>query len=820
MRNPENAEGNRHGARLTRRQFVQTGGALFVGVSVVGADFWAQPAEAATGTHSLDATAPGSWIEIHADNSILFRTGKADFGQTTATTSYTQIVAEELRVPFEAIVAVVMGDTDRTPDGGGTFGLLGGGTPNIRKVAAYTYQALLDLAASRLGVPKSELSVENGVVSGGGRRLSYGALIEGQELDLTIPVRGSLVSFFGLTVDGDPPMKPASEFTVIGKSYRNDLTEAKVTGKQVWATDVRLPGMLHARVVHPKTLGSTLIAAGELDKKRFPNAQVVVRGSLVGVVAPTEWEAVAAARQVASRTTWTEWKGLPGSRRLFDWMREDADWTKTPVSTSTDSQGDVVPVLASAAKKLSATYEFPSMKHAPMGPTMAVADVRADGTVFVYTSNQNAQALRDQMATMLNIPADAVVVRILAGPGHYGRSNGGSAGGEDEAVILSKALGRPVRVQWTREDDFMWSTQSAPALANVEVGLDAKGKIVAYQFDHYMPARRDNRPVGALLAGLPTMLPPSPEGVPGYPNSTLNATFDGWVYTKVDAFVERGHGTFQIGEHASPLAIGLRNHSLRTPGHFQHNFPRESALNDVAALAGVDPIQFRLDHTDNPRLRRVLETARDASGWRTRPSPGPTATTTGTSATRGQGVSVIYRGGSYWACVCQVSVVPETGKVLVETCTVVVDPGIVVNPMQLKRQIEGGTLMGISHALHEEVSFDEGQVTSRDWRSYPILTMAEAPEMKVVILNNPEVGTFGQGSEAANAVAAPAIAGAIFDATGRHARRLPFRPANIQAILKGDQATASLEPPRHQGSPERRLSSAMRRAREDAGFAD
>ncbi len=205
--------------------------------------------------NSLDPTLASSWIEIHPDNTILIRTGKSDFGQGTIFTAYRQIVADELSVPFEAITTVVAGDTDRTPDGSGAFDFLGRGTPNIRKVAAYTYQALLDLASERLGVPKEKLSVKDGIVSGGGKSISYGDLIKNQQLKLTIPVKGDLTSIMGLTVEGDPPMKPVSEYTVIGKSFTNSIIRSKVAAKETWATDVRLPGMLHARVVHPKTLG-------------------------------------------------------------------------------------------------------------------------------------------------------------------------------------------------------------------------------------------------------------------------------------------------------------------------------------------------------------------------------------------------------------------------------------------------------------------------------------------------------------------------------------------------------------------------------------
>jgi nicotinate dehydrogenase subunit B len=780
MATPNKESINVFGAALTRRHFVKAGGALFVGFGLVGADALKNTARAAVPRNTLDPALPGSWIEIHPDSTILIRTGKSDFGQSTTFTAYRQIVAEELSAPFEAVTTVVMGDTDRTPDGSGAFDFLGRGTPNIRKAAAYTYQALLDLASQRLGVPKSEISVKDGIVSGGGKSMSYGDLVKGQQLKLTIPVRGSLTSIMGLTVDGSPPMKPVSEYTVIGKSFRNSVTTSKVTARETWATDVRLPGMLHARMVHPKTLGSTLVSVGELDKTRFPNAQVVVKGNLVGVVAPTEWEAIRAAQQVAAATKWTDWKGLPGNAQLYDYLRK-SDWKSTPVTKSDKSTGAVAPALAAAAKKLFATYEFPFLKHVPMGPTMAVADARPDGTVHIYTHNQNPQALRGEIAQMLGTTIDGIVVRTFAGPGHYGRSNGGNAGAEDEAVILSKAVGRPVRVQWMRPEDLQWSTQSPAAFADVQIGLDAKGKMVAYQIDHYMPAGQDDRPVGAVLAGLPTMAAPNEKAA--FPGSTVNGLSDPWIYDGVATLLERGHGTFQVGQKASPIAVGLRDHSMRTPGQFQQNFPRELAISEAAALAGVDAIQFRMDHAKEERAIGVLKAVRDASGWQARPS-GARSAPFGATTFRGQGVSLMLRSGSYWACVCQIAVTPATGAIAVEKYTIAVDPGIVVNPMQLKRQVQGGAVMGISHALLEEAAFDESGITARDWRTYPILKMADIPEIKVVLLNRPEVGTYGGGSEAANALAAPAIAAALFDATGKIARRLPLRPEYVQALLK------------------------------------
>ena len=771
-----------YGATLSRRQFVKAGGALVVGVSLVGPDLLKGSASKVTSLkNSLDPTLVSSWIEIHPDNTVLIRTGKNDFGQGTTFTAYRQIVAEELSIPFESITTVVAGDTDQTPDGSGAFDFLGHGTPNIRKAAAYTYQALLDVASERLGVAKDKLAAKDGIVSGGGKSISYGDLVKEQQLKLTIPVSGDLTSIFGLTVEGNPPMKPVREYTIIGKSYPNSITHSKVAAKETWATDVRLPGMLHARVVHPKTLGSTLVSTGQLDKTKFPNVKVIVKGNLVGVVASTEWEAIQASQQVASGTKWTEWKGLPGSAKLYEHLRKEADWATTPATKSGFSKGDVEPALASAHKKLSVTYQLPYMKHAPIGPTMAVADFKADGTVHIYTHNQNPQALRGEIALMLETTPDQVIVHAYPGPGHYGRSNGGNAGAEDEAVILSQAVGKPVRVQWMRADDMQWSTQSPAAFSDVQLAVDEKGKLVAYQADHYMPAMQDDRPIGAVIAGLPTMAAPEVESKSV--TSTVNNVSDPWVYGQVPNVLERGHGTFQVGQKASPIAVGIRDHSMRTPVQFQQNFPRELALSEAAALAAVDAIQFRIDNANEDRLIGVLKAVRDACSWDTRPSPHPDAGSKGSTTVRGRGVSAMYRSGTYWACVCQIAVTPSTGAIVVEKYTVAVDPGIVVNPAQLKRQVEGGAVMGISHALLEEVTFDESGATVDDWTSYPILTMADIPEIKVVLLSNPKVGKYGGGSEAANALAAPAIAAALHDATGKVIRRLPLKPAYVQALL-------------------------------------
>src|ERR1700761_9194883 len=319
-----------YGATLTRRGFVKAGGTLIVGFGLLRGGI-AKAAGRPDG-NAFDASMPQSWIEIRPDNTVLYRTGKSDFGQGTIYTAYRQLIADELDVPFEAITTVVTADTDTTPEGGGTFGLLGEGTPNVRKAAAYTRQALLALASQELGVPKDELKTVDGVVYGRGQKVSYGDLVKHQSLQLTIPVTGDLTSIFGLRITGNPPLKPASEMKVVGKSYKNTIIRSKVRAEEVWVSNVRLPDMLHARVVHPATLGSHLVEAGKVDNTKFPNTRLVVKGDLVAVVAPTEWEAVQASWQVASATKWTEWKGLPGKEKVYDHLRNQTDWKIAPVA--------------------------------------------------------------------------------------------------------------------------------------------------------------------------------------------------------------------------------------------------------------------------------------------------------------------------------------------------------------------------------------------------------------------------------------------------------------------------------------------------------
>ena len=770
------------GPTLTRRGFVKTGGALIVTLSLPA---WAvgRAAAGAAGENSLDPTVLASWLEIRADGTIIVRTGRAEMG-VGMSACYPQMVAEELDVRPESI-ELVMGHTDETPDGGWSADYLTG-AENLRKVAAYTRGALLGLAAERLGVAAPALSVADGVVSGGGGSLSYVDLVAGQQLELTIPITGELASVsgdgstidnaFGLVVSGDPALKSVRDYKVIGRDFPMPGIPDQVTGRTEWVGDVKLPGMLHARMVRPATLGSTLISVPELDRSRFPAAEIVTKQNLVAVVSPDEWEAVKAARAVQAEIRWSDWEGLPGSDNVTDAYRSN----QQPMATGdADAVGSA---LAGAARTLQATYSQQYVKHAPIGPYVAVADVRPDGAVTVHTHSANTQALRAHIALMLGTTTDKVIVRWHEGAGQYGRVSLGGDGAEADAVILSQLLGKPVRVQWTLREDLAWSSQSPGWVADLRAGLDAAGKLVAIQTDWYAPHQNDARMLGAVLAGMPTIQPfpfvipasfgfqPSPGGVGGDPPYAIPHQ------------LHRAYPMHSLGQDA-PSGVGLRGNIMRTPGHRQNVFALESLVDEAAAAVGADPIQYRMDHDPFPRLADLMQKTADAAEWRARPSPNPDARRTGSTPVTGRGMATVMRFGACWVGIAEVEVVPSSGEVRVTRFTLGVDPGKIINPLHLRRNMEGGIMMGLGEALKEEVVFDGGKVTSDDWRRYPIPTMADMPEIRLVQTSRDDAG-FGGGGEAANTVPAPAIAAAVFDAIGVQPRRTPITSANVRELIE------------------------------------
>ncbi len=759
---------------ITRRGFVTTGGTLVVSLYIqrtIGGSA-AIAAEGAPG--GLDPTRLASWLEIHADNTILVRTGRTETG-TGMSAFYAQMVAEELNVRPDTIT-LVLGDTDKTPDGGYSAGFLLGAT-NLQKVAAYTFQALLQLSSKTLGVPVSDLTVTDGIVSGGGKRISYGELVQGQQLELTIPVSGTLpridpsedtgvAGLDGITVTGDPPMKPVSKYSVIGTSHPMPGIPDKVTGKTQWSGDVRLPGMLHARMVRPASLGSTLISAGTIDPKRFPHARVVTKGNLVAVVSPNEWEAIQAAEAVAKTTKWTEWSGLPGSDKLTEYLRAQP-WGK-PSSTKGNAD-QVTAGLARAAKTITVTYEQPYVRHAPIGPFVATADVKGDGTVTIWTHSSHSQGLRVQIANTLGTPVQKVIVRWLDQAGQYGRTTFGGDGAEADAALLSQLLKTPVRVQWMLQEDLAWSSVSPGWVADLKLGLDGNGRMIAFRSDWYAPHEVDGRLLGGLLAGAPSVSP-----------KTTNWVSTESLYDKIPNVLQQAYAMPNLA--AETVSGGLRGNIMRTPVQRQQNFALESLVNEAAAAVGVDPIQFRLDHTSDQRMVDVIAATAKAAGWEPRRSPSPEARRTGTSPLVGRGIGVMIRTNAYWAGIAEIEVVPSTGAIRVTKFTLGVDAGKVINPKRLELIAGGGLAMGLGEALKEEVTFDRSKVTSTDWSSYRILTMEEMPDVKVVQISRDDKG-FGSGGEAPNALAPPAVVAAFFDATGVQARRIPLTPEYVKALL-------------------------------------
>jgi nicotinate dehydrogenase subunit B len=680
------------------------------------------------------------------------------------------------------VISLIMGDTDKTPDGGYSAGFLTG-MANVRKVAAYTYQALLKLASTQLSVPVANLSVVDGIISGDGKTIRYGDLVQGQQLDLKIPVTGDLAkpdpggwvgvaSLDGLTVTGEPPLTPLNQCKVVGTSYPMPGIPGKVTGKTQWSCDVTLSGMLHARMIRPATLGSTLISVGAIDKKQFPTAEVVKKGNLVAALSPNEWEAISAARAVAAATKWTEWSGLPGSENVTKAIRS-YNWDKP--SESRGKAADVTAALAKASKTISASYELPYVRHAPIGPFVAVADVRSDGSVTVWTHSAQSQGLRARIAYLLGTTPEQVVVRWLEHSGQYGRTTFGGDGAEADAAILSQLAGKPVRVQWTLQEDLAWSSLSPGWVSDIQAGLDSNGRVIVLHSASYSPHQMDPRPLGALLAGMPCST-----SKPGGWVATE------WPYDKIQNRLEEAYGMPNLG--AESASGGLRGNIMRTPGQRQQNFTLEGLINEAAASTKADPIQFRLDHTTDQRLIDILNATAKAAGWELRPSPHPRTRKTGTAPVTGRGVCIMVRNNAYWAGIAEVSVIPDTGAVQVTKFTIGADCGKVINPRQLERCMKSGVVMGLSEALKEEVTFDKSKVTSTNWTRYKILTMEETPEIKVVQISRDDKG-FGGGSEAANALGPPAVAAAFFDATGVHARRIPLTPAYVTTLLKAQSRT-------------------------------
>ncbi len=684
------------------------------------------------------------WIAIEPEGTLTVFSGKVELG-TGVKTALAQIVAEELDVPFERI-KMVMGDTALTPDEGYTAGstTIQVGGFALRHASAEARQALLELATDRLDATIEELIVRDGVISVShhpDRTITYAELLGGKKFKRRITLKA--------------PLKRPAEYRIVGQPIPRIDLPRKISGAASFVHDVRLPGMLHARVVRPPSPGAKLVS---LDESSVSGVQVVRLGNFVGVVAEREEQAVHAAQQI--KVTWRE-PSQKARGQATRWPKQADLYSYIHSQSTTDNviveEGKVDAAFKRVATRHTATYAQPFQAHASIGPSCAVADVQADRAV-IWSNSQGVFPLRGALAELLEMSPDQVQVIHAEGAGSYGHN--GSDDAAADAAILSQAVGKPVRVQWSRQDEFAWEPYAPAMVMEVSGGLDRQGQVIAWQYDVWTPSHT-SRPRGKnqLLAGQliyggrsarPQWFGGGDRNAPtnyDFPNQRVIAH---WL-----------SGSF------------LRTSSMRTLGGAANTFANESFMDELAAAAQIDPFEFRLRHLTDPRALAVLRAAAEQSGWGT-PLPAGVG--------RGLAFAQYENEVAYVATVAQVQVDPNSGAIRVQRIVTAHDCGLIINPDGLRNQIEGNVLQSLSRALYEEVTFDESHITSVDWDSYPILKFTDVPEVDVVLINHPDQPAVGAG-EPATITTAPAIANAIFQATGARARRIPFTLRRVKAAL-------------------------------------
>jgi CO/xanthine dehydrogenase Mo-binding subunit len=745
--------------QTNRRGFLTGTGALVVSVALPGI-------KANAGTLAsrvpLKPDQLASYISIAQDGRVTGWVGKVDMGQGTEI-GWAQMIAEELDVPV-ARVTIVQGNTDVTINMGGASGSTGiwKGGAVMRAGAAEARRLLLAMAAEKLGAKPDDLTVVDGVVSvkgNGAKKVSYGELIGGRHFDQTLEwnkVIGSDLSVKGLAKPKDP-----SQYRIVGKSgYKRRDVADKVLGKIEYMVDVKVPGMLHGRIIRPPVAGSTPVAVDEASIAHIRGAKVVRQEGFIGVVAPREWDAIKASRVL--KVTWSDVKPpFPGNAGLYDHIRA----AKVIKKTVDKDKGKAEDAFAKAAKVIEASYEWPFQSHACMGPACGIVDVKA-GEAHVWSPTQKPHYGRDGIAKLLDLPEDKVVCTSMTGPGSYGRNDAGDAC--MDAAVLSRAVGKPVRVQGMRHEGHGWDPKAPASVQTSRVALDETGKITAWYFESKVFSKRDcfnNEGDPAFtLAGQLLGLPLKPTLIFGGPEESYGFANVQHVSNIIPPLLDR----------ASPL----RTAHMRDPGGPQVHFAVESFMDEVAYQTGVDPAEFRLKHVSDARDLAVIKAVVEKSGWQ--PHTAPRKQAKG-DVMLGQGIAYSVRGGTRVAMVVDVEVNPATGRVWVRKCTVAHDCGQIVNPDLLRLTIESNIVQSTSRALLEEVKFDEKNVTSVDWHGYPILEIKDVPEtIDIILIDHPEIAPTGAG-EASSRPTAAAIANAIHDATGVRLRQAPMTPERVKA---------------------------------------
>jgi len=645
-------------------------------------------------------------IRVESDGSITALSGKIEFGQGIRT-AFAQIVADELDVPIER-VHVVLGDTDQVPFDFGTFGShsVAQETPLLRKAAAFARHQLIERASAKLGLPVEQLETEAGIVVGGHKRVAYAELLDSEPLSGTIPTEVALM--------------PEKRRRYAGRPIPHLEARDIVTGKATFIADVRLPGMARGVMVRPPTRGAKLRSLDDSAARAMPGVIAVVRqGDVVGVVAEREEQARAAAGAVVA-----EWHAIPVEGPTAEVpMRSDAD---------VDAR------LRAAWVRLAQTYVLPPIASAPIGPSAAVADVRGYGATM-YVGTHRPFGVRDQIAKTLGLPEKKVRVLPQITSGTYGRNS--SADAAVEAAILSKGSGRPVLLQWTREEEFAWSPSRPEAVLEISAGLDADGRIVAWRYDEHT-----NVHTAAGLDPQVLVVTSGRNAVPPYTGFPARVTL-----------------------HIEPTR--LRTANFRSLAASENVFAIESFMDELALLSGQDPLAFRLRHIEDDRFRVVVERVAERSGWHERPG-----------ARRGRGIACTEYHGTYVAQVAEVEV-SLSGAVRLVKVWCVVDPGQTLNPEGVRNQIEGGIQQSASWTLKEELLHRDGRVMNTGWDTYPIATFRDAPEsIEVFVEGDENAPPTGVGEPGAVPTAA-AIANAVYAASGARLRSVPLTRERVRKAM-------------------------------------
>ena len=763
-------------AGFSRRSFLKSTGALIVTFSVgsmVGTLEAQGPFEGnVAGSPPLNQL--DSWIAITADGNVTAYSGKCELGQGIFTAQL-QLVAEELFVPMNR-VNLIYCDTSTTPDQGVTSGSQSHpanfNRTNLAQAAATAREALFQLASKQLGIPVDQLVAKDGVISAkndASKNISYGQLVGGKKFDLN--------------VDANAKRKSPSEWTVLGKPVPRPDLQALVTGEFEFVHNVRVPGMLHGMVVRPPAVGATVVSVDENSVQTMPGlVKVVVKKNFVGVVAEKRWQAIQAANKL--KVNWTPGVGLPSQANFYDYIRNQ----KPTRDTLFVNSKDVDQKLTEAATVVKATYRHPYQMHASMGSSCAVADVKGDKAT-IWSPTQGVWHQRGTSALILGLKPENVRIIFRRGSGCYG-INGADTVTYD-AALLSQAVGKPVRVQLTRKEEMAWENYGFAFVMDEQAGLDAQGNIIAWDHEAWCPVL-GNRPgydmpgnvITGLLAGFQPepFKPRSPAPEPTVFNNNGNLV-PSYVAGQVGGKIN-GTGTIKseralLHNTQSPFWTG----PLRSPQRLQNTFAHECFMDELAASAKADPVEFRLRHLSDARVSDVVKAAAKTANWDARPSPKPGRSKTGVVTGRGVACVAYERNNGFSAMVAEVEVNQSTGKVSVKRIVLANDSGPISNPDGLRNQIEGGTLQGMSRALMEEVTWDDQKVTSFDWRTYHSLPLGfDVPKIESVLLNRPDQPATGAGETAITVVAA-AIGNAIFDATGARVRQVPFTPERVKAAL-------------------------------------